>query len=511
MQISALAARKVEVEVDLSRGFFAFTIVGLADKAVDESKDRVSAAIRNSGFKPPKAKNQKVVVSLAPADEKKEGPLFDLPIALAYLLAAKDIAFDPKKKLFVGELSLDGRLRPIRGAVLLAEAARKAGFEELFLPKENAREAALVSDIVVYGVESLRQVIDHLNTKKTEAEGDVPPEIKKIIPTEPTEFVGTVSTSEKDFSDIIGQESAKRGLLIAAAGRHNIAMWGPPGTGKTMLAESFSSILPALTLEEAIELTGIHSVAGVLSGEILSEPPFRCPHHTSSYVSLVGGGAIPKPGEATLAHRGVLFLDEFPEFDRKVIEALREPLEGRKIRVARSKGSAVFPADFILVAAMNPCPCGNFGVKGKECTCSALSISKYKQKLSGPIVDRIDMWVEVSKVDHKSLGEIRTPKKESDTFRKQVLLAREKQAARFKKTNTRANGDMNAKQTVALSKLHKDAKILLDTSAAKLDLSARSYHRVMKLARTIADLDSSDEILPKHLLEALQYRPRHLG
>ena len=340
-QVNLLRGAIVTIEIDLSKGLHTFNVVGLPDKAVDESKDRVSGAIKNSGFKSPKAKNQKIIVSLSPADLKKEGPFFDLAIAIAYLQASGDIKFDSEKKIFLGELGLDGALRSIRGALPLAEEAKRRGYEEIYLPKENAAEAALVENLAVFGARSLKEVIEHIDISKRNLENK-----KKKIPVQPqTKISYKREIKGGDFSDIRGQEGAKRGLEIAAAGGHNIAMYGPPGTGKTMLARVFSGLLPDLSNEEVLEITGIHSVAGSLRGELICFPPFRSPHHTSSYVSLIGGGTYPKPGEVTLAHRGVLFLDEFPEFEKRVMESLRQPLEDNIVSISRAKGSAIFHPD----------------------------------------------------------------------------------------------------------------------------------------------------------------------
>ncbi len=513
-QTTLLSARIIDIEIDLSKGLHSFTIVGLPDKGIEESKDRVGAAIKNSGYKSPKNKNQKVVVSLAPADLKKEGPLFDLPIALAYLLASGDIVFDPAGKLFVGELSLDGRIRPIQGVLALAQEALKRKFNELYVPFENAREAALIEGIRVYGVKNLKEVIEHINTKKGEQSEDKEESVSEKIPVTPkTTLAHKVSEDKIDFADVIGQEGAKRGLEIAAAGRHNIVLYGPPGTGKTMLAEAFCHILPPLSFPETLETTAIHSIAGTLRNHFVTNPPFRSPHHSASYVSLIGGGAIPKPGEVTLAHRGVLFLDEFPEFDRKVIDSLREPLESRKVSISRARGSALFPANFILIAAMNPCPCGNFGIVGKECSCSPIDISRYQRKISGPIMDRIDMWVEVSRIDHKKLGEKNTATtSHSEKVKKNVIEARTIQKNRFEKLGLKisTNSEIPAKHLIDLAHLEEKAKHTLTLAAQKLDLSARAYHRIIKLARTIADLEKDSSVLEKHIYEALQYRPKKL-
>lgn len=509
-QTIGLGAKIIDVEIDLSKGLHSFTIVGLPDKGVEESKDRVSASIKNSGFTSPKSLNQKVVVSLAPADIKKEGPIFDVAISLAYLLASEEIKFDAKKILFLGELSLDGNLRRINGVLPIVAEAKARGFLEVFLPKDNAKEAALVSDIKIYGVNNLKEIIEHLNTKKSKNKQKEDVAIKKIEPQPKTEIILEDDELLIDFSEIKGQETAKRGLEIAAAGAHNIAMYGPPGTGKTMLAKAFSHILPTLSFDEILEITSIHSVAGVLKKDIITRSPVRSPHHTASYVSIVGGGTIPKPGEITLAHRGVLFLDEFPEFDRKVIDTLREPLEESEISISRSRGTVTFPANFILIAAMNPCPCGNFGSKTKECICKPTDLLRYQRKISGPIIDRIDMWVEVSQINYEKLSEKDADKKETTEIKNRVIKAREVQKERFAKANRKikTNSEMEAKDINKIADLEKEAKEILNTSAKKLDLSARAYHRVIKLGRTIADLDGSKTINSSHILEALQYRPK---
>ena len=489
-----LDAKIISIEVDLSKGLYAFNIVGLPDKAVEESKDRVGAAIKNSGYKSPKKKNQKIVVSLAPADLKKEGPNFDLGIAMAYLLASKDIKFKPEKKIFLGELSLDGKLQKIKGVLPLVKHVKEKGFEEIYLPHQNAKEGALIDGVKVYGANNLKEIVEHLENKK----------LLKATPR--TEVKYLISDYDYDFSDIKGQEGAKRGIEIAAAGGHNIAMYGPAGTGKTMLARAFGTILPQFDFEEVLEVTAIHSVSGELGENLITNPPFRSPHHTSSYVSLVGGGTFPKPGEVTLAHRGVLFLDEFPEFERRVVESLRQPLEDRVVSISRAKGSATFPANFILIAAMNPCPCGNFGTK-KICNCSPISIDRYKKKLSGPIMDRIDLWVEVADVQHDKLTE-KGSGGESKEIRKRVIDAREKQKNRFNKLKIKTNSEMGAKEITNIIQLSSEVKNILNESARKLDLSARSYHKIIKLAQTIADLENSAKIEGGHILEALQYRPK---
>jgi magnesium chelatase family protein len=496
-QTQLLNVARVSVETDITKKtLHALAIVGLPDKAVEEARDRVSAAIKNSGFDSPKAKNQKTVISLAPADVKKEGTHFDLAIALSYLLAAEEISFDAEKKIFLGELSLDGKVRAIRGALPIARFCKESGIEELYLPVENVAEAALIEGVAIFGVSSLLEACEHLSGKR------------KILPANPTKIEEEFFVSTTDFSDVRGQERAKRGLLIAAAGGHNVAMYGPPGTGKTMLAKAFAGILPKLTFDESLEATGIHSVAGTLRETLIVNPPFRAPHHTASYVSLVGGGATPRPGEITLAHRGVLFMDEFPEFDRKVIESLRQPLEDKVIAVARAKGTAHFPANVLLIAAMNPCPCGNYGFRGKSCQCSPGALQRYRRKLSGPIMDRIDIWLEVDRVSPGELGQEGARGAESDSFREKILLARGAQSNRFSEKRISKNSEMSAKELVTTVFLDKEAEKMLNLAAERLGFSPRVYHRMIKVARTIADLEGSENVKADHILEAVEYRPK---
>lgn len=496
----------VEVEVDINRGLQSFTIVGLPDKAIAEAKDRINSAIKNSGYRPPQKGNKKVIVSLAPANVRKEGSNFDLAIALCYLLSSGEIKFSTSKRLFLGELALDGEIRPINGTLLMIQRAKEKGFSEIYLPEENANEASLIKGIEIYPCRSLKQIIEHLDESPEKKA-----QLKKIEPAPTIEITPKNRASDIDFSEIRGQQTVKRGLEIAAAGGHNIAMYGPPGTGKTMLARAFTGIVPPLDFEEIVEVTGIHSASGKLADELITEPPFRSPHHTASYVSLVGGGTWPKPGEITLAHRGVLFLDEFPEFDKKVIEALRQPLEDRVVSISRARGSMNFPANFILIAALNPCPCGYRGSKIKECTCSQPQIEKYRRKISGPIIDRIDIWLDVPQIDHTELSNPRPSGDSSKAIRGRVSEARQKQALRFAGLNNiKTNSVMGPRELKLFVPLSDSSTKLLNDSAKRFNLSARAYHRVIKLARTIADLDNSEQVGDGHLLEALQYRPRNI-
>ena len=496
------AARLITVETDISHGLHSFALVGLPDKAVEEARDRVSAAIKNSGYTSPKTTNQKVTISLAPADLRKEGALFDTAIALSYLKASGQIDFNEEGKVFLGELSLKGDLLPVKGILAVVRHLKSLGIGEIFVAKENEKEAALVKDIVVYGAETLRDITNHIDEKIKETER------KLLSPTPHQKFLESDRSSLIDFSSIRGQESAKRALLIAAAGGHNIALYGPPGTGKTLLARAFSSLLPPLEEEEAFEVTSIHSRAGTLKETLVKEAPFRSPHHSSSSVAIIGGGGIIRPGEITLAHHGVLFLDEFPEFDKKVLESLIEPLEEGFISLSRARGKALFPASFILVVAMNPCPCGFFGTEDKKCFCSGYDIEKYKRKLSGPIMDRIDMCIPVSLIPYEELsgGEKRPP--ESANLRQKVEEARTIQKERFTESRGKLNAKIAGKDVEKFIPLSLSVKKVLDDASKKLQISPRSYFKMIKLARTIADLEGSAEVESKHILEAFSYRPK---
>lgn len=493
VQPEVLRGAVITIEADISRGLHAFSVVGLASKAVDEAKDRVGSAIKHSGYTSPKTKNQKVVISLSPADIKKEGPLFDLPIAIAYLEAAGEITTDGLHRAYIGELGLDGTLRPVRGVLNSVAAAKEAGFVEIIVPVANAAEAGLVEGILVRPANTLREVIEHIAPLET---------FPFTLPTQTETIIADGwYESSVNLEDIKGQESAKRGLIIAAAGRHNVILVGPPGTGKTMLARALRSLLPPLSREEALAVTAIHSLAAT-DYTISTRPPFRSPHHTASHTSLVGGGAHPKPGEVTLAHLGVLFMDEFPEFDRRSIDALRQPLEDRVVSISRIQGSAEFPADFILVAALNP-------YRGSEDGTTNLAramTETYKNKVSGPILDRIDLWLEVPHVPYDTLTTLSRQTGETKRAREQILASREKQATRFKETKTNTNAGMTARDIETLLTLSNEVKDLLKISSAKLNLSPRSYHRLIKVARTIADLAGATNIETTHVLEALQYR-----
>jgi magnesium chelatase family protein len=496
--IIGLNAEPVEVEVDMSTGFAGFNIVGLPDTAIKEAKERLISAMKNSEIKI--NYNKRLTVNLAPADIRKEGPAYDLPIAVGMILSSSGIIFNTADCLFVGELSLEGKLRHTNGILPLAIFAKENNIKKIFLPEINAPEASLIKGIEIYPVKNLVQLYQHLNSSV-------------LIKPYSGEGLGQKLDEEKfnvDMAYIQGQEHVKRALEIAASGAHNLLMSGSPGSGKTLLARTLPSIMPRLTEEEILEITKIHSIAGLLphNQPLIKQRPFRAPHHTSSGVALVGGGKFPKPGEISLAHRGVLFLDEFPEFPRQVLDNLRQPLEDGIVSISRAQGTLTFPANFTLIAAQNPCPCGHYGNPHKQCICSPGQIANYQKKISGPILDRIDIHVDVPAVKYEKLTSEQVAEKSAD-IRARVHSAQKRQLQRFKDKKINYNSEMGPNDVKEICKIDDAASELLRNAMSQLHLSARSYHRILKLSRTIADLAQDENIKLEHVAEALQYRPKN--